>query len=310
MASHVKEQPGQTTCLVDVSPAVVEAGADLTLKARISCSPACDFEGHTLLLRDHAGADVCTIAIGPFDGKTNQSGEFVVKAPIEAGPYTWLVVCPAVVKDGVAYSDATTPVAFAVEPHTTRVVAWDMPAAVVAGERFRIKVGIKCSSECVLAERDFTARDHQGACVATATLTGDCWPGTTGLYVADVELQAPAEEGLYTWSIECPQWDAGIPHGEGSVSLGVRVVRAPESLVTVEAVDRERQTPLDGARVVMHPYRAVTDERGVAVMRIAKGAYTLFVSQRGYLTGGLPLDVNGDVTARVELGVEPSRERD
>jgi hypothetical protein len=310
MASPVREQHGRITCLVDASPEVVDAGTELALTARVSCSPACDLEGHTLVVRDPAGADVGTVALRAFDGTTNESDEFVVKAPVKAGPCTWLVVCAATVKDGVAYTEVTTPVTVAVEPHTTSVVAWDVPPAVEAGERFRIKIGVKCSSECALADRAFNVLDHEGACVATGMLTGDCWPGTTGLRRADVELQAPAGEGLYAWSVECPQWDVGIPHGECSVTLGVRVVRTPESLVTVEAVDSERQAPLSGARVVMHPYRAVTDARGVAAMRIAKGAYTLFVSHTGYLTRGLPLDVSGDVTTRVELGLEPSRERD
>ncbi len=84
-------------------------------------------------------------------------------------------------------------------------------------------------------------------------LPGDRWPGTTGLYVAQVELEAPAAEGLYTWSVRSLGSDAEIPHGEGSVSFGVRVVSHPEYLVRVETVDQASQAPLSGARVVMHP---------------------------------------------------------
>jgi hypothetical protein len=79
--------------------------------------------------------------------------------------------------------------------------------------------------------------------------------------------------------------------------------------VTVEAVDRESQIPVAGARVVMHPYKAVTDERGVAEVRVAKGSYRLFVSQMKYVTFGVPLDVTADVTTRAELDVEPVLER-
>ena len=83
----------------------------------------------------------------------------------------------------------------------------------------------------------------------------------------------------------------------------------PEYVVTVETVDKASQTPLSGARVVMHPYRAVTDERGVAEVRVAKGAYKLFVSQTRYVTFGLPLEVTADMTARAELELEPVLER-
>ena len=77
----------------------------------------------------------------------------------------------------------------------------------------------------------------------------------------------------------------------------------------VETVDMASQTPLSGARVVMHPYMAVTDERGVAELRVAKGAYKLFVSQTRYLIFGLPIDVTTNITVRAELELEPVLER-
>jgi len=144
---------------------------------------------------------------------------------------------------------------------------------------------------------------------ATAPLSGDRWPGTTGLYFAEVELEAPAEEGLYTWSVKCAESDDGIPHDEGSVDFGVRVVGRPEYVVKVETVDKESRIPLSGARVVMHPYRAVTNERGIAEVWVVKGAYKLFVSQTSYITFGLPVEVTADMTARVELDLEPVTER-
>ena len=202
-------------------------------------------------------------------------------------------------------------------PHTTSVVAWDTPSAIVVGERFSIKVGIKCSHECDLTNGDFGVFDHEGTQVATGTLSGERWPGTAGLYVAEVGLQAPEAEGLYTWIVRgpsavlgaSPRADVGVAHAEGSVSFGVRVVSQPDCLVTVETMDKVSHTPLSGARVVMHPYKAVTDERGVAEMRVAKGAYRLFVSQTRYLTFGLPVEVNADVSAKAELDLEPVPER-
>lgn len=309
MASQTEATRGQTTCTVDVSPDVVDAGAQMTLRGKVSCSPTCDLRGHTLFIKDQAGADAGSIELTDFDGKTNETGELVLKAPVGPGEYMWLAVCPAVIKDGISYAEASTTISFTVKPHKTSVVAWDIPSAIVVGERFRIAVGIKCSSECRLTQRDFDIYDHQGAHVATGTLSGDRWPGTTGLYVAEVELEAPAREGLYTWSVQGPQSDIGIPHAEGSISFGVRVVSHPEYLVRVEAVDKVSQTPLRGARVVMHPYKAVTDERGVAEVWVAKGAYKLLVSQTRYLTFGLPVEVTADMTARAELYLEPVPER-
>ncbi|MBI4886686.1 MAG: hypothetical protein HY824_06310 [Acidobacteria bacterium] len=205
-------------------------------------------------------------------------------------------------------------------PHATSVVVWDVPSAVVPGERFRIRVGVKCADECRLVNHEFGIYDDRATQVAGGALSGQLWPGTTGLYVADVELEAPAGEGLFAWSVRIPSTPpgaglpgaepgAGIPHAESSAGFGVRVVSQPECLVTIEAVDEATQTPLSGARVVMHPYRAVTDERGVAMMRVAKGTYRLFVSQTRYVTFGLPVDVAADMTTRAELSVEPVPER-
>jgi hypothetical protein len=189
------------------------------------------------------------------------------------------------------------------------VVAWDAPSAVVVGERFKMKVGIKCSNECGLANRNFGIYDHEGTPIASATLNGEQWPGTAGLYVTAVELEAPAREGLYPWTVRVPGSDAGLPHAEGGVSFGVRVVSHPDHVVTVEAVDKDSQAPLRLARVVMHPYNAVTDERGVAELRVAKGTYKLFVTQTNYLTFGQPVEVTADMKARVELELEPIPER-
>jgi hypothetical protein len=189
------------------------------------------------------------------------------------------------------------------------VVAWDIPPDLVVGKRFRIKVGIKCANECQLATHDFGIYDHEGAQIAVGTLTDERWPGTAGLHVAEVELAAPASEGLYTWSAKHLPSRHRIAHAEGSIRFGIRVVRPAEYVVTIETVDKVTQTPLSGARVVLHPYNVVADEHGVARVRVAKGAYRLFVSQTNYVTFGLPVDVAADMTTRAELDLEPVPER-
>ena len=308
MASQRDKKRGQVACVVRVSPETVDAGADITLYGEVSCAPACDLRGRNILIKDHAGVDAGAVRLTRFDGKTNETDDFSVKAPIQPGRYTWTAMCPAVVIEGVSYGEATSQISFAVKPHTTSVVVWDVPSAVAIGESFRPKIGCKCSSECQLADRDFGVYDQNGTRVANGSLSGDLWPGTS-LYSAEVELQAPAAEGLYTWSVKCPGWDAEIPHGEGSTSFGVQVVGRPAYVVKIETVDKISQTPLSGAYVVMHPYRAITDEHGIAELRVARGTYKLFVSQSSYLTFDLPLDVTADVTAKAELDVEPVTER-
>jgi hypothetical protein len=296
------------TVVVEVSPEVVDAGADLTLRAAVSSTPSCDLRGHKLLIKDEAGAEIGAIEITDFDGEINETRQSSVKAPASPGSYTWLVVFPSMTKDGISYAEASAPVPFTVKPHTTSLAVWDIPSAVLAGERFKVKVGIKCSSECDLKNRNFGIYNQVGAEVGTVTLSGDRWSGT-GLHFAELELEAPAEEDLHTWSIRYAGSSVGIPHDESSASFGIRVVGHPECLVTVETIDRETQVPLSGAGVVMHPYRAIADAHGVAELRVVKGEYQLFVSQTNYLTFALPVEVTANMTARAELELEPVPER-
>lgn len=309
IASQSDVRHGQTTCSIDVSPGIVDAGSDMTLQVHVSFSPTCDLRGHILFIRDETGTPVSSAELTQFEGETHQTSELLVKAPVEPGEYTWSAVCPAVVKQDVLYEEASTRIPFVVKPHTTHVIVWDIPSAIVAGEPFRIRVGLKCSSECRLTDGNLFVYDQDGAQAAAGTLPHDKWP-ETGLYALEVKLEAPAAEGLHMWMVKTSGWSDGIPHGEGSVDFGVRVVPRAEHLVTVEAVDRLSQAPLSGAHVVMRPYNALTDDRGVAQMWVAKGAYRLFVSQTRYLTFRLPVDVDGNMTARAELDLELVPERE
>ena len=309
MASHGDDIRGHVTCAVEVSPDTVDAGAELALRVDVSCSPPCDLRGHALLIKDGNGGDAGSVEIVEFDGEVNSTDEFFLEAPAAPGAHTWSVVCPAVERGGTAYHEASAPLSFTVTRHATHIVAWDIPPDIVVGERFRMKVGIKCSAGCDLANSDFEIYDHEGNEVAAGTLSNQRWPETVGLYGAEVELEAPASEGLYTWIIKHPTSSHVMPHAEGAIDFGVRVVAQPECLVTIQAVDMVTLTPLGGARVVMHPYRVVADEDGVARVRVAKGAYRLFVSHTNYLTVALAIDVSTDVTSRVELELEPVLER-
>src|SRR5438477_12384320 len=118
------------TCVVHVSPQPVDAGAEMTLHGTVSCTPARDLRGHKLLIKDDAGVDVGSIEIAHFDGQTNETDEFVARAPVKPGAYMWSAV----------YEGTSAPISFSVKSHTTSVVVWDMPSTVVVGDKFRKKI--------------------------------------------------------------------------------------------------------------------------------------------------------------------------
>ena len=126
-----------------------------------------------------------------------------------------------------------------------------------------------------------------------------------------MDLSAPDTEGLYAWEARGSGGRPGyLPHAECIASFGVRVVPTSECLLTVVAIDDVHETgssptPVKGAKVVVHPYKAFTDERGVAEVRVPKGEYRLFVSGRNYFPFRSDGEVKTDVTIRAELALDP-----
>ena len=216
-------------------------------------------------------------------------------------------------------------------PHVTRVVVWDTPAAVERGRRFAVRVGVACSARCRPDDWRVEVRDHAGERQETADLGDAPWPGTDALYHAEVALAAPDAEGLYTWEAavltgnalptgEAAEADRGlqtrarlrvpddaesevpaVEHTDGTARFGVRVVSTPACVLAVVALDAESRTPIEGARVTAHPYRAVTDERGMAKMRVPAGKYRLFVSGKGCVPFRFDGEVKADTTIRALL---------
>ncbi len=187
------------------------------------------------------------------------------------------------------------------EPHDLRLVVWDTPPAVERGKPFAIKLGLSRPAGCRPAGWSVEVRDHRGERRATATLGDAPWPGTEALYHAECALVAPNTEGLHTWEAVALTDGHAVAQTGGSARFGVRVVAAPACALTIVATDAERRTPVEGARVVAHPYRAVTDERGAATLQVPAGQYRLFVSGKGYAPFRFDGEVKTDTTIRAAL---------
>ena len=69
-------------------------------------------------------------------------------------------------------------------------------------------------------------------------------------------------------------------------------------------VDVESQVPVEGAKVVAHPYRTFTDDRGMAKVRVPAGKYRLFVSGKKYFPYRSDCDVKADLTVKADLAVD------
>jgi hypothetical protein len=194
------------------------------------------------------------------------------------------------------------------DAHATRLVVWDMPSAVECGAAFKLKVGVKCASECGGAARRVEICDAHGSVVA-AGLVGDLpLAGTATLHYAELELTAPAAEGLHALqarTVEVLDAATGrVTHLAARANFRVRCVPHPECLLRVLAVDARSRLPVPGAKVVVHPYHARTDLDGVAELRVPKGAYRLFVTGRDRFPFRADGHIDGDVTIRAELDAD------
>ena len=296
--------------MAEAAPVEIDAGTDMALKVKVSCSSECDLQGFPVFICDDEGAAVEEVELAEFDGAANETDGFVVKAPIRPGEYTWTTVFPAQEKEGISHEESSASFSFFAKPHSTSIAVWDVPSPVAFHDKFEIKVGVKCSAECSLVGHKIEIYDQEAEKVVTDTLGDTPWPGTRGLYWAEVQLEAPSLEGYHGWRAKFPKPDLELPHEEASYSFGFATGRAPEHLVTVEVIEQDSSGPIGKAQVVLRPrsgyaFRGLTDESGAAKVGVPKGEYTLLVSKGNeYAAFQTTVEVSDDVTVKAELAPE------
>jgi hypothetical protein len=240
-----------------------------------------------------------------IDGGTFIANEILLTAHLSVGEHIFRAVLIVHEEDGTSYEASSTEVAFAVKAHAMRLNVWALPTAIAAGDRFTLKAGIKCSAGCKLAGKELSIFDGDGIQVGCGTLLDEVWPGTSALYFTEMEGNAPLTVGKHKWEVRISAWGSGTPHAAGALTFDVNVVDPPDCEVTVEALDAGTQTPIERARIVMHPYRALTGENGVATLKVSKGNYKLLVSGSKYIASTKTIEVKDDITVRAELTLEP-----
>jgi hypothetical protein len=300
----------QRACAVEVSPDEVDAGGELTVVVRASCPNGCDLQGQGVSIRDEDGTELGAAELAAAEGGAYATGAVALRAPLDVGEHVWKAMLALVETDGVSHEETSTAFAFSTQAHAANVNVWGVPTAIAVGESFSVKVGIKCSAGCKLAGRRVAVFDHEGAQTAAGHLRDDAWPDTSALYFVELQAEAPRETGDYRWRVEAPESESGVPHATGSSTFAVKVVAAADHVITVEAFDVEKGAPIKGAHVLLHPYRALTDDNGVAKVRVAKGTYRLFVSGFNYIAYENVIDVAGNMAVRAELAAEPEGQED
>jgi hypothetical protein len=310
MAAETIRIHGERVCTVEVSPVEVDAGAELTVVVRASCPDGCDLQGLAVSIRDEDGAELAAAELIEIEGDAYATGAIALQAPLDVGEHVWRAVLAAVEKDGVLHEEAAATFSFSTHAHAASVNIWGVPSAIPVGESFSFKVGVKCSAGCNLSGRQVSVFDHEGAQATAGTLRDAPWPDTSALYFTELRAKAPREAGDYHWRVETSASGTGVPHAAGSSAFAVKVVAPADHEITVIALDVANNVPVEGAHVLLHPYRAFTDDFGVAKLRVAKGTYKLFVSGFNFIAHEDIIEVASNVTVWADLVAEPEGQED
>src|SRR5258707_1266512 len=79
--------------------------------------------------------------------------------------------------------------------------------------------------------------DQTGAMMARGHLGDAPWPGTSALYWTQMELQAPADAGMWSWSAKFEAGELELPHDGAASQFNIVIVRPPEHRLTVKVID-------------------------------------------------------------------------
>jgi hypothetical protein len=300
-------------------PAEVAVGAEFVLTVLVSCPAGCDLSGIPIevVARDNATATVPPPYPPPPAGEGREGAadnaaarRIALKAPLRVGEHVWRLSCAAHESNGWDHGASLLRVPVRIRPHDTSLAVWAIPLPVVAGRPFGIKVGAKSAADCDLTGRHIAVCDAAGAVLASGVLGDTSWPGTSALYWTELTLIAPAEAGMFSWSVEFAAADLALPHQGSSSRFSIAIVDPPEHRLTIKVVEQETASPVENAQVRVGAYRAATGGSGFAELMVPKGSYDLNVWKSGYEVPTAPIVVDADLAVEVAIAPMPEENPD
>jgi hypothetical protein len=299
--------------------AELDMGAPFPLALALTTKSGCDLAGaaYRVLHGDEVVAAGVLPAIVRFDPDSNdydpRNGpvdkrdyvRIALCAPRAIGVFEWTLVLPEQELGGVALAEAALTFTLRTAEHRTSLATWDVPSPVVAGERFSVKVGAKCTACCALNGQQVELRDDKGGILAVGKLGETVWPGTDGLYWTELEATAPDGEGLHNCCVAFSACDHALPHQGASAALSFVTVPPGRHQVCVAIVERETRAPVAEAQVRLGFYRSASDELGIARFTAPTGKHRLFVWKADFSAPEQMVDVEQDLDLIVEAEALP-----
>jgi hypothetical protein len=280
-------------------PPEVPVATSIGFKVRVSCADGSDLRGGHI---DIMAAEqvVATPALIEHRDGLNETGAIAIRSPDHLGAYGLTVVFPRQEIGEAVCEESTLPIAFRTRPHATSLAVWAIPSPVPIGGNFSVTVGAKSSGGCELKGARVEISDETGAAVGDGTLGATPWPGTSGLFWAQIGLAAPRREGTFSWRAAFPVQELKLPHDSSSATFGFTATKPPEHRLTVKVTESEGAALAD-VQVALGPYRAATDAAGVASLEIPAGQFGLAVWKSGFEGAPKTVEIAGDVALQVEM---------
>src|SRR5262245_23711940 len=120
MTRKPSKEHAERTCAAEASPSDVDAGADLTVKIRVTSPDDFDLVGQRVSIR---GADDNELASAELTESDDAvfTAETSLKAPVAIGEQTWRAVLPAVEDDDTIFDETAATFSFVVMAHIARL---------------------------------------------------------------------------------------------------------------------------------------------------------------------------------------------
>ena len=286
-------------------PAEVEAGAEVTVLVRASCSSGCLLTDAAIDVVTPDGGVVARVSVSGR-GATEET-PLVLRVPNQIGAFVWNAIFVRSETEAEVHEGADPlPMPFKTVPHATSMAVWNVHSPVVAGSAVHVKVGMRCSAGCRLAGRIVAIVDDRGTTIGEGTLADSPWTGTDALYWTAVELKAPSTEGTTAYRAISGMPDAEPLHEPSTAAFSFRTTGLPEHEVTVHVVDKGTGAGVSDVEVRLGPYLRSTDERGHVRIDVPGGAYELTIRKDGF--GGFPVvvEVRANLSVRYDAIAVPT----